>query len=331
MDEEKIDTCEASEPTSDKGSGNGESNLPVAENFLSLVSSPKLYRRAFSCLLAFLPKCVVPAFLLTTSLIVLLIGNVTMYSELARGVMTVHELLKSIVICLVSTVVGLIMFLMGFGKWLVVLTAFCRFWLTSASPQGEGSLSRDDLKKEFNQAIEGLKERSGFLTFFWLRLLVSMLAPVILLYLLGVIKMISAPRLMGGPVINLPQPVDILLMAALVLIALWLSMVSFVSMPVAATSNLEPKLAIKHVFSVARGKFWQALLLTVTVIAVNMLLGSPLLLLRWCNLCAALAPSDGMALYIGQEIWQGVVSIFLWPLSLVPFCELIRHSRHEST
>ncbi|PWT99089.1 MAG: hypothetical protein C5B53_05850 [Candidatus Melainabacteria bacterium] len=322
LDKEKIGSQEWQDQSPANNSVNDSSSKPWQALF-----SLAFWRRNSNYILVFAPKCVLPAVLVSTAMIIMVVGNVGFYTRLGNGPMTVSELIGSAAFCLISGLIGLVLFVVGFGRWLFVLTTFCRYWLKlerQASPP-----DKNTLKEELSQTIDEVRARSSFLTQFWFQLFAVMLLPILIVYLSAAAKLVSSRNLVGGPLFSLPPFADTALLAVIVLLGIFIVVVSFVSVPVAAAASGSPGQSVKLVFSLTRSKLPQFLLLSAVVVFFNILLGGPVTFVRW-SAWAALMPNETLQLCIAQELWQGISSIVLLPLSLVPFCQLMKDLVHES-
>jgi hypothetical protein len=327
LDEEKVDSQELQDKLNANNSVS-DSNSKSSAHWQELFSVD-FWRRNFSYLLVFAPKCVIPAALTGTAMIIVLAGNFGFYAQLGHGTLTVNDLISSAAVCLFSTLIGLVLFVVGFGRWLFVLTTFCRYWLKLEEATVSVSPDQTTLKQRLSEAVDEVKARSNFLTQFWFQLFAVMLLPVLVAYLSAAVKLVSSRNLVGGPLFTLPSAVETTLLPIIVLLGVFIVVVSFVSVPVAAWANGSPGQAVKLVLSLTKRKLPQFVLLSAVVVVINVLLGGPLTLVRW-SAWAALVPNETLPMYIVQEVWQGLSSIVLLPLSLVPFCLLTKDLVHES-
>lgn len=305
-----------------------ESGATPSSNWRELLTFA-FWRRSWRYLIVFVPKCVLPACLVSIAMIVIVVGNVGFYGQIGRGAtMNLNDLLTSAAVCLFANLVGLVLIVLGFGRWLFVLTIFCRYWFNLEGNAENRSLDLKELKSKLNQSHAEVKARGKYITQFWFRLFVVMLLPVLAVYLSAALKLTSSRNLVGGALFSLSPSVETALLVIIVLGGVFTAIVSFVSLPVAATADANPKESVKLVFSLTKRKFPQLFLLSLLVITANVILGGPLTFFR-CSAWAALMPHETVPLCIAQEIWQGLSSIVLLPLSLVPFCQFMRNLIHE--
>jgi hypothetical protein len=263
-------------------------------------------------------------------MIVIVIGNVGFYAQIGSGsTMNLNDLLTSAAVCFFANLIGLVLIVLGFGRWLFVLTIFCRFWFNLERDPDAGSFDQKHLKAQLNQSFAEVKARGKYLTQFWFKLFVIMLLPVLAVYISAVLKLTSSRALVGGALFSLPPSVETALLVIMVLGGVFTAVVSFVSLPVAAFAGANPKQSVKLVFSLTKRKFPQLFLLTLLVVSANILLGGPLTFVRFSG-WAALMPHDTVPLCIAQEVWQGLSSVVLLPLSVVPFCQFMKNLIHES-
>jgi hypothetical protein len=332
LDKEESTPGESSEePIAGPATGSENGSKSKSWQVLRELCTALFWRRNLAYIVAFAPSCFLPAFLVTAASVVLVLGNLGFYTQLSRGALSFHDLISDALICIVYTIAGLIMLVYGFGKWIFMLTTFCTYWHNLESDRSGDSLDRSALARRVKEAAEKVKARGKFLGKFWLHLFVVMLLPVLLLYLLAFLKVASSPRLTGGALFSLPMAIDITLLPICLFISVVLLIVSFVSVPVAAIADQDAGRAVKLVISLARTQFPQLLLISIFVVAINIIVGSPLALARWGSFGTSFFSDEAVQLCVAQEIWQGLLSVVLLPSSLVPFCALLKNLVHEPT
>jgi hypothetical protein len=297
---------------------------------LQALLTAAFWRRTFNYWKVLLPKCLLPALLVNGALILMVVANVWFYRQLSSGTIKFYELIQNAAICLLLTGAGLVMFIVGFGKWVYVLTAFCRYWFDLEREATLASFDRSILGQKLVEALEEVKANGAALTKYWLRLLAIMLAPIVILYLLAACKIAGSRNLAGGALFSLPAPVDAALIPLCALIAVFILIISFLSVPVAAFLNQDSKRSVDIVFLLAKNKLGEVLCLTAIVVLLNILLGSPLAFLHASGLKGSMVGDQAVQLCIAQQIWQGVLSVILLPLSLVPFCQLLKDLAYKS-
>jgi hypothetical protein len=287
------------------------------------IISLSFWKLAFNCVCKFARQSAVAALFLTLAIIVMATGNVAFYMQLGGTTVNLGSLLWGAVLCLFCTGIGLLLLIFGFTRWLFVLTAFSRFWL-SMSAKDLSMASELELRERCSRAFDEIKARGGFLTRYWLIFCLNMVVPVLVLYLLVATKMAASPLLVGGPLISLPPVADNVLLPVAALIAVSLLIISFLAIPIAATSDLSAGQSVKRVFSCALPLLPQAMVVTACVLIVDALVGCPIICIQKGALTGGVLENQTIALSVLHEIWQGLASIVLLPLSLVPYCELLR-------
>jgi hypothetical protein len=275
---------------------------------------------AKAAVVTFVPYCVLPATLVTIASIIFIIGNVSTLAQFSRSIVNLSDLLSASIVFLASITVGMVLLLAGLSRWIFVLLAFCRFWLEILSEEGQVN----DLANLKQQAITEIIKRKASLAKFWLLLLAVLLLPMMLFCSALGLKLISLVGLFGAQAVILPRSVDFILLPIAIILAVGLTIVSLIAMPVAAMSTDNAGQAVKQTFVVCLKKFPQALLLSLLVMIVNTAVASPQLLSNWASFESYLLPSTNIVLAVFAQIWQGLVSVILFPISLIPFCELIR-------
>lgn len=288
------------------------------------LANPLFWQRTIILCVRFVRSCEVPAILLTAAIVLLLIGNLCFYSELGSMSAKLNDLVVIAIFSLVLTIIGLLCFIVGFGKWLFVLTVFCRMWLSFSLEDIKSGAAASEFEVRRSLALKEVNAKKEFLIGYWIALSLKILLPIILLYLLIALKIVASPSLAGGSIISLPPAIDSLVLPVAAVLGLYISIVSSFSLPMAASSSVAPRLAIKQLVSLARKLFPQALVVILIVMLVNTFVSSPFYLSKWISSGVAFMPKESIVIPILQECWQGLTSVILWPLSLVPFCELLR-------
>src|SRR5579883_3311246 len=117
-DEEKL-SRQASQNKSDASYSSSDTGSTSSTNWLELLTIA-FWRRNFRYLIVFAPKCVLPSCLVCMAMIIIVIGNVGFYAQIGRGPVNLNELLTTAAICLFANLIALILFVLGFGRWLFV-------------------------------------------------------------------------------------------------------------------------------------------------------------------------------------------------------------------
>jgi hypothetical protein len=258
----------------------------------------------------------------TLASIIFILGNAFTFAQLNSPSLVLSNLLIAAFVLLSSFAVGIVLLCKSFSRWLFVLLAFCRFWLC-LSPE----ISQlDDRKALQQQVMKEIKNRQNTLARFWFLALLFMLLPMLVFIIAVGLKAASMTAIFGAQTLKLPGPVDCALLPIIVLLGVGLTTVSLVAMPIAAMSEGSARQTIKQTLTLSWKKLPQAVLLCIVIFVLNTIIASPQIFTSYAGLETILMPSTNLALALSEQIWQGLVSIILFPLSLVPFCELLKSS-----
>ena len=236
--------------------------------------------------------------------------------------LSLSNLIAAALILLTSFAVGIVLLCMSFSRWIFVLLSFCRFWLNF---QIETSLHSD--RKALQQTVmQEIKDRKKVLAKFWFLILALLLFPLLIVYAAIGLKTAESTAIFGSQAIRLPESVDLFLLPVAAVLGVCLTTVSLVAMPVAAMSNEGAWQTMKETLNFCAKNFPKAAGLAVVILFLNTLIASPHLLTKYAYLEAYLMPSGNLVQAVLIQVWQGLVSVILFPLSLIPFCELLRPS-----
>ncbi len=296
-----------------------------SEKLTTPYSNRTRLKQAIGAIYIFVPYCFGPAALLTAASVIFIIGNTCTFAQFSNPVLSLNSLLIAMISLLGSFAVGIVLLMISFSKWIFVLLIFCRFWLSLPSQ----STDVIDLRVIQQQAISDIKSRQKSLGKFWLFALLLMLIPILIFCLTVGLKLASLSVLFGSQAIILPGPVDSILLPVSILLGVCLTIISLVAVPVAAMSKGDATQTVKQTFILSWKKLPQAAVLSVLILLLNTAIASPQLFTKYATFESYLLPSLNLPLAVIEQIWQGLVSIILFPLSLIPFCELLRTSIME--
>lgn len=272
----------------------------------------------------FIPYCFGAAILLTLASVIFTLGNVCSFAQLNSPALDLGNLLGAALVLLISFGAGIVILFFALARWMFVLLAFSRFWLSLPASEVP------DLKVLQRQAMLDIKNRHHFLTKFWLFVLLLLLVPILILCTAVGLKLASLSEIFGPQAIVLPRSVDSVLMPLAICLSICLTVISLVAVPVAAMSEGGVMQAVKQTFVLSLKKFPQAALLAALILTLNTVIASPQLLTKYAAIESYLMPSTNLQLALAEQIWQGLISTILFPLSLIPFCELLRDSISQS-
>lgn len=286
---------------------------------------PRL-KKVIDSVTVFIPDCFVPAALLSLAGIILLLGSSLTFGRLNSPLLSLNNLLIAMAILLSSFAAGFVLLVISFSKWIFVLLVFCRFWLCQPSIAGQAS----DLKVLQQHARDEIKSRRASLTRFGLLSILYLLLPMLIFCLAVVLKIVSLSPVLGTQALVLPHFADLILLAVIIVFGLALTTISLIAVPIAAMSKGTAMQTVKQTFTLSWKMLPQATVLSALILVLNTVVANPQVLTNCASLESYLVPSTNLPLAMFEQIWQGLVSIILFPLSLIPFCELLRYSLTEA-
>jgi hypothetical protein len=274
-------------------------------------------------LVCFAPECILAATLWTLTGIVVVFGSWKGTQIFAGGVVTLQDLLGSAAILLGVAAVAITLVVWSLVLWLVKVTAYTRSFITL--PVNDGVLERSVIKASQKQALADIAARKAFLAKFWLFISLSLVFPLLVTSGLSSLKVATTSQLTGTPLLTLPPLVTAMLMPAASLVMVVISAVSLVAVTVAATTNLKPMPAFLRVLSLSYRRCGPLLVLTIAVLIIDVVIGSPQVLLRLGDPDSMISVTRNVTELLIEDTWQGVSSIVLWTFTMAPICELMRN------
>jgi len=280
---------------------------------LSFLISPPWWRQAVGSALVFAPACLLPATCLSAANIVLLVGLDHLTSHLS--VLTPEALGSAVLIALGCAVAGLVLSLIALGSWLTRLTAWARACLRYSQPPSQAQI---------DQALADIAAKKGYLAKLWLIASVFLLLPVAPLAILIALHILSTPQLFGREIIvlSLPHWLSMAVSAGAALITVVVVAYSLVLIVHSSVASSEAGEAAWQALKLFFRRWLVWLAVTVIVIALNVVVSDPLLLFGVSPFSQQ--SSGNLAAGIAGQIWLGLSSLVLWPLSVMPFCNLFK-------
>jgi len=288
--------------------------------FFLLFTNKRWLALAKQHLLAFAPKCIRPAAYLTLGLVIVLSSTILSYQQLKSNSLDLSKLLVSAGYLLFSMLFGVPLMFFGIAKWLLTITAFCRFWLLNDLSVVDKAV----LGHRCDQAFNDVSKRMPYLLKFGLASALISAMPVFICGLFFVLKLATMSAVMGVMAITLPPGMPTALDVMIGIMFFAVLAFSLVAIPVAAVSEMPPQRAAFWSALFAVRCFPQSALIAVAVTLLSAVTDAPMAALQF-------APIDLLVTVFISQIWQGVISVFLIPATMVPICELLREPMYESS
>jgi len=322
-------------PTFDSDAGSGRKNPWTT---LTLLADKQWLQSAFASIKAFIP-------ILLPAQAMILGGEMlmTILSKLALGQMnpnslTLPGMIGAFAFLLTGLVVGAPLLLVGFGRMIFRLTAFCRFWLTlkqqeqmqqqQMQPQElqPQELQPQELQLHGAEAIGNLSGRKRFLASYWFYGSLLLMVPISILLVALYIKLSTS----GKPdIFIIHTSSDLSAMALLLICIIYILTVSALMFPVGAMEEKSPGKAALSTFAMSFKLLLPAIPVLALLAIVNTIIGSPDLVFRQLTNGSVLMPSENLLLNLLLLVWQAATGLIILPASMLPFCELWKTTKRE--
>lgn len=288
------------------------------------------WRAAWKKAWLFAPRCTACAMALTVGNLIIVFGSQQMQIRMhllqsAEGITSIEPIVQILLIGLTVMALSLLLTLWSLSVWMVQLTIFAN------AVQNAGTIITREI---FSESASVIRKRKKFFAKVWLVASLYLLIPIFPIALMIALKAVTGPEFTVGGQALVPVPsvlnqdnlqVAITIFgAALSVLALAYSMTTLVFSSVStagpgSTANAALSECFKHSGMV--------LVVAVAVTVLNMIVTAPSLALTMMNLPSL--PGSNVWLACLGQIWIGISSVVLWPLSVAPFCELVRSSSEE--
>ncbi len=281
---------------------------------LAFLISIAWWQKALRIAVAFAPNCMLPALSLSLANVVILVGMHIVYGAIRQPQIDVDDLVRAAFIGVAGAVAGLVLSCWALGFWLLRLTAFSRAWFSDSEVD----------KKQFSESIAETRRRAGYLAKLWLVASIFLLVPVVPLCVAISLNVLGSPDYIGARALSVALPgwVPAASTAALVMLTVVATSYSLVTLVVSSISALPPQHAAIEALKLSAQHWLSVLVITIVMLLINCLITTPQALLS----ATTLAEVKGTPLFvgIGLQLWMALTSAVLWPLSIIPFCELLR-------
>lgn len=283
------------------------------------------WKRTLSTVFRFAPRCIAPAIGLTIANVAVVLCTFFMQRQM-QGAETLEQLIAIAVMAVAVTVFALSVCFWALGVWLIKLTAFARAFMLERSNPSDA---------DFIEAEQLMKARKWYLLKVWLfasALLMVPAFPLCLLVAMRVLvdqsKQINDPTILPIPAALVTPEYQAISMIAMVVLTIVSMVYSFEIVVATAVSEESPvETAIKTLKQTM--KHGPVLLAVTTLIMfVNFVVTTPQLIAEitpWSAIVRHSALLQSLA-----QVWLGITSVVIWPLSLTPFCEMAEVSSDEA-
>lgn len=274
------------------------------------------WARAWRSAWRFAPSCLLPSLGFALANILTTLANVY-FSQATAGQSgpTMDQLIQCAGIAFGATVVAILVCLWALTLLLLRLTAFCRaFLLADGQPH----------PPDFSAALAFVSGRKMFLTKFWLVATVYLLAPTALFAALTVLKVVTDSELFGSALAGFSLPLwgQAALYVALAGTALIVTALSLIALAFSSVTTLGAGEAAAAAFALAAEKALSLSVVALIAVAVNFLAGLPQTWMLVVSMREPAGPAPYLA--VAVEVVSGIVNAVLWPLSLAPFCQIVK-------
>ena len=273
----------------------------------------------------FAPQCTLAAIVLSLAGVALFIGYFCALGVLKTQGNTVQlaNLLTAAGILLATMFVYLGFFVWGLALWLMKLSTyshtFCNINMMTAP-----FFSKEQLKEKFDASLKEVRTRKSYFASFYL--LVTLVVIVPLLFAAGIgflLYLGSTPESYQGLRLALPPVLAMSLEGVIAVLAVYFLSLSPLMVIISSCSRATASVAA---WDCLKFPFRQALPLTVITIAVvvmNLVIATPEIFFQ--PQTTAIVIQENFAGRLCALVWEGVTSVFLFTLSMAPFCELMRY------
>lgn len=216
---------------------------------------------------------------------------------------------------LAASIAALVLAFWALYVWFVKLVAFCGEWFSRESADSRGMA----------EIADGFGKQKSFVSALMLWSSFYLLVPAIPLSVLIAVNMLCSPRfkVLGQRVLDFPPQTILLVNFMIALLSGVIVAYTLVFIALAGVADDTSAKSVSHrTLQILLRNLPAASVVLLTVAVVNVLLTAPQLIL----LCTPLSEqlSNNLAASLVAQVWLGISSVVIWPLSLLPFCQLVR-------
>lgn len=307
--------------------------LVAGKGTMDFVTDKQWWKDAVECCKRFAPRCYVPAGIMTAANIALLVAYNVIFSHLDALAETqkptvisnvdtgILQLLGTLIVALLCSMGALIALVVAVCMWTERLHAFGRAFArrgaTAAVP-------------DFDEAQSFVKGNHKFLLVFWLVGSGYLLLPTLFMMAFTGAKLMMRPEfavMFDVPFGLTRQQFALFCDGAGTLFVIVILAYSLVALVFGALANTGPaRLATNLLLEILRHPV-PPFALTVLVCLANALVVLPFTAAVFFFPSAQLESNTAYILL--SQIWLGLTSTIVWPLSIAPFCKITRYAESD--
>lgn len=282
-------------------------------------TNKKWLSNAIQLALTFLPKCILPSALGLIAMSVWLVAMFILTSRLSQ-IKDMTELLTTLLTAMGALILSAITYLWSIALWLARLTAVCRAALSLPENSWSEVIDSQTMVAHMKEALAQVKQRKGFMTKYYLLITVYMLAPLVCLSVCSAVVM--GPKLMPLQGLVLPKWFEISSMLGFITSGTFIFVLSMISLVVSSSCKLDVPKSVYKTIGLSVGCFLPCLVLSLITLLILTITTEPLSPFLMTQ--PAVLTTQTIVMVILNFLWQSVVSIFILPFIVIPFCELLR-------
>lgn len=281
------------------------------------------WRHSMATALSFAPFCIVPAIFSALAGATVNVSMLVGFDRLRVNPVGLTDLLLAMGVLLMGSILGLAFVILGFGSWLMKLSAYSIALIDAPSIGYLGELAQGDRKNALKASIAAVEPKQIHIGGVLLWVTVYMLAPFLVVLICTCVKMVTMPAVMGAMALTLPAWVDYACFVAVLPNFLFLVIFSFVSLVVAACVPIKAQKSAQLAFKLSWQFFWPLSVVCMFFVLFSFALGAPSDLVQMLTLEKVMKEYDPNSKIIAH-VWASLISILLFPLSFTPICDILR-------
>lgn len=272
---------------------------------------------------AFAPNCFKSAIYWT-------LAGVTVYLSSELGTIKVtsqplqlSDLMLAGCALLCGLVFGVTFLLLGFGGWLMCLSAYSKVLVEANSVFDIANLPKEKAQEIFRAALNFVDSKRVHIGLVLLYSSLYMIIPFVVVIAIGIFKAASMPEIFQQSALKVGAWPDIISSVVGIPVVTAMTIYSFASLIVAATANLTPRGAANYALTLSWKLFLPLAIVTFVFVILNACAGAPSDLKQMISIDTLVQKQNMMVKSI-SHLWQGLISVILFPLTLTPVCEILR-------
>ncbi|MBC8000585.1 MAG: hypothetical protein IAF58_21735 [Leptolyngbya sp.] len=274
---------------------------------------------------AFAPHCFKSAIYWTLAGVTVYVSSELGTIKVTSQALQLNDLLVAGAALLFGLVFGMTFLLLGFGGWLMCLSAYSKVLVDATSVFEIANLSKEKAHEIFKNAFLFVDNKRVHIGLVLLYSSLYMIFPFIVIIAIGAFKAASMPEIFQQSALKVGAWPDIVSTVVGIPVVTAMTIYSFTSLIVAASANLTPRAAANLALSLSWKLFFPLALVTFVFVFLNACAGAPSDLKQMISV-DTLIQKQNMTVKSLSHLWQGLISIILFPLTLTPVCEILRPS-----